>query len=87
MISYGASGRHPGDGPRRSEEAASSDQVLLVVEAADLQLKRQRRLGRPGMRGACCKSSSWTPPPVPTPCSRHLETISAQTMLPGAHCL
>ncbi|MDO4919824.1 acyl-CoA dehydrogenase family protein [Kocuria sp.] len=88
VISYGAYADAILVTARRSEDAASSDQVVLVVEAADLQLERQRGWDALGMRGTCSESFELDATTREDAMFRTLfETISAQTMLPGAHCL
>ena len=88
VISYGAYADAILVTARASEEAASSDQVLLVVESADLQLERQRGWDALGMRGTCSESFELDATTRADAVFTALfETISAQTMLPGAHCL
>ena len=88
VISYGAYADAILVTARRSEDAASSDQVLLVVEAENLQLDRQRGWDALGMRGTCSESFELdATTPADAMFRVPFETISAQTMLPGAHCL
>lgn len=88
VISYGAYADAILVTARRDEDAASSDQVLLVVEAEDLQLERQRGWDALGMRGTCSESFELEATAGEDAVFGVLfETISAQTMLPGAHCL
>lgn len=88
VISYGAYADAILVTARRNEDAASSDQVVLVVEAADLQLERQRGWDALGMRGTCSESFELDATTSEDAMFRvPFETISAQTMLPGAHCL
>ncbi|MBK4120811.1 acyl-CoA dehydrogenase family protein [Kocuria rhizophila] len=88
VISYGAYADAILVTARASEEAASSDQVLLVVESQDLQLERQRGWDALGMRGTCSESFELeATTPADAVFTVPFETISARTMLPGAHCL
>ncbi|RLY91589.1 acyl-CoA dehydrogenase [Kocuria tytonicola] len=88
VISYGAYADAILVTARASEDAASSDQVLLVVEAAHLELERQRGWDALGMRGTCSESFELDATTRADAMFETLfETISAQTMLPGAHCL
>lgn len=88
VISYGRTADAVFVTARRSEDAASSDQVLVAVDAGDLQLTLTRGWDALGMRGTCSEafelSARTTADAVfPTP----FEAISARTMLPAAHCL
>lgn len=88
VISYGATADMILVTARRSPDAAGSDQVLVAVEANDLELTRTRGWDSLGMRGTGSEAfelSATTPADAVFGTS--FETISAHTMLPAAHCL
>lgn len=73
---------------RKDEDAAPSDQVLLVAEAKDITLERTRGWDALGMRGTCSEAFELDATTVPDAIfTAPFETISALTMLPGAHTL
>lgn len=88
VISYGSAGDAIFVTARRNADAVSSDQVLVAVVATDIDLTRTRGWDALGMRGTCSEAFELEANTdagavfgVP------FETISAQTMLPAAHCL
>lgn len=88
VISYGSMADAVLVTARRDPEAASSDQVLVALDARDVQLTRTRGWDAMGMRGTCSEAFELdATAPEDAVFGTAFETISAQTMLPAAHCL
>ena len=86
VISYGAQADGIVTTARRSSEAASSDQVLVVFLKEDYTLERTLEWDTLGMRGTCSagfalKALGSTDQILPVP----YDKIHAQTMTPVAH--
>lgn len=88
VISYGAHADAILVTARRSPDAPASNQVLVFVPKADVELERLTPWNALGMRGTCSEGFSL----VATTSRDYVidvgfETISAQTMLPASHIL
>jgi acyl-CoA dehydrogenase len=86
VISYGAQADAIVTTARRSEDAASSNQVLVVFLKEDYTLEQLNGWNTMGMRGTCSagfglKASGCEDQILPVP----YETIHSQTMTPVAH--
>jgi len=88
VISYGEAADGIVTTARRSDDAASSDQVLVVFLKEDYTLDRQIGWDALGMRGTCSagftlRASGSAEQILPVP----YEKIHAQTMIPVAHLM
>jgi acyl-CoA dehydrogenase len=88
VISYGAQADGIVTTAKRATDAASSDQVLVVLSKEDYSLEPTRAWDTLGMRGTCSagfdlKASASVEQILPHP----YEKIHAQTMTPVAHLL
>ena len=86
VISYGADADALVTTARRSETAAASDQVLLVLEKADYRLTRTQTWDTLGMRGTCStgfalEADADGAQVLPEP----YADIHARSMVPSAH--
>ncbi len=86
VISYGDYADAIATTARRSDDAAASDQVLLVIEKADYSLTRTQTWDTLGMRGTCStgfalKADADRVQILPEPYS----VIHSQSMVPSAH--
>lgn len=86
VISYGLEADALVTTARRADDAAGSDQVLLVLERADYSLTQTQTWDTLGMRGTCSVGFTLkVDAPVDRIMAKPYELIHAQSMVPSAH--